>query len=345
MHHSAIKHLELRKRRLHWPKRTDLRSLSIALLGCALAVLGVLGCASEVGSAGDITSPTAASFDRPPLYRVDGGDGADLIMLGTIHPGPAQGWSLSPEANAALQEASAFVLELDPRQASEDAIGTLVANMVMLEPPASLESVLRPETAKLLEERSATVTAMGLSPSVRRHMKPWFIAAGLIDSATASSGYSTSQGVESLLVAQLGERPLIPLETVEFQLRIFDDLPFHLQDLMLYDTLLRLDETEAGIEELIQAWRNGDEQTLEQIARQGIDELPELEPFYERLLDARNRNWLTQLIPMLQDATRRDETILVGVGALHLVGPESVPSLLRKAGYSVSRIPQTEVKP
>lgn len=332
--------------------RTFPRVLLSSLLVTLFASTGCAGGTPEGGGpapamTGTSTDRAAASewYDRPPLYRVDGGAGADLIMLGTIHLGPAEGWSLSPEALGALEVASLLVLELDPRKINEEAVSNVVANMVMLDPPQTLESVLRPETYALLEKMNAQVSAMGLPRSVRKHMKPWFVAAGLIESATVAVGYPSSQSVEGLLVAGLENRPLIGLETFKGQLELFDNLPAELQDVMLYDTLLRLDETGAGIKQLIQAWRTTDEAVLEQIAREGIEELPELELFYDRLLNQRNRNWHTQLEPLLEDAQRADQTILVGVGALHLVGPESVLSLLSKSGYSVSRIPQTEAKP
>ena len=49
-------------------------------------------------------------------------------------------------------------------------------------------------------------------------------------------------------------------------------------------------------------------------------------------LDDRNRAWLTTLRELLEEETR----YLVVVGALHLVGEESVVELLRQEGYTVT---------
>ncbi|MFK7895113.1 MAG: TraB/GumN family protein [Myxococcota bacterium] len=318
-------------------------SLFIALASLAATLSSCAGTETSARSAVAVSN-VAPHYDTPPLYRVSGGQGANLVLLGTIHLGPDSGWTLSPEATQAIEEASTIVMELDPRQITEEAVSNLIANTVMLDSPTTLVSVLRPETAKVLEEMDATVTAMGLPPHVRRYMKPWFVSVGLIESATTATDYKAAQAVEQLIMAMLGQRPLIPLETFQEQLGIFDDMPLPLQDYMLYDTLTRLDETEEGIEMLIQAWRVSDVAALEAVAREGIEELPQLEPFYQRLLDDRNRNWRGQLRPLLEDPKRKGQTILVAVGALHLVGPNSVGSLLAESGYRLDEISQTKTK-
>ena len=64
--------------------------------------------------------------------------------------------------------------------------------------------------------------------------------------------------------------------------------------------------------------------------------MPDLGAFYEVLLDGRNRTWLGPLVDWLEDPRLADTTILVAVGALHLVGPQGVPELLRADGYRVT---------
>jgi uncharacterized protein YbaP (TraB family) len=109
---------------------------------------------------------------------------------------------------------------------------------------------------------------------------------------------------------------------------------------MLRDTLARLDESADSLEEMATAWRTGDEDALSELAREGVDELPGLEAVYDVLLGERNRRWVKQLRPILEDAARADETVFVAVGALHLVGDEGLVALLREAGYRAESIDQ-----
>ncbi|MBJ19655.1 MAG: TraB/GumN family protein [bacterium] len=69
------------------------------------------------------------------------------------------------------------------------------------------------------------------------------------------------------------------------------------------------------------------------MAYQGGAELPELENPYGILLEARNRDWAFQLGRILEDPERAGDTIFVGVGALHLVGLDSLIQTLQAAGY------------
>jgi hypothetical protein len=61
-----------------------------------------------------------------------------------------------------------------------------------------------------------------------------------------------------------------------------------------------------------------------------FDDFPEL---YRPLTEDRNRAWVEQLDDLLDD---RDDYLVV-VGALHLVGRNSVVDLLRQRGYTVTR--------
>ena len=276
----------------------------------------------------------------PPYYRVEGGPGATLLLMGTIHLGPQGGWRLSPAVLDGIERADRFVMEADLRRATEEAVSNLVANLVIMDPPTRLPDVISPETAKLLEEKDKALAIRGMPRNARRIMKPWFIAVGLGESTSAESGYSTGAAAENILYEAIGDRPLTALETFEEQMRLLDDLPMEIQDLMLRDALSRLDHAVDDTRALVRAWQIGDEAGLEAAAREGTDLLPELDAFYEILLDRRNIEWLPTLRSFLEDPRHAGETVFVGVGALHLVGPKGLVSLLREAGFDVQPVEQ-----
>lgn len=305
-------------------------------------LLWAVGCAGTPTSDSNQAPPEplliGAEFAAPPYYLVEGRNGVRLLVMGTMHLGPSTGWEFSPAVRSGLEAADRFVLEVDLREATEDAVSTIVAERVILQPPDTLLTVVAPETARLLEERDAELTAYGMPANARLRLEPWFIATGLIELMAQQSGYSNVASAEQHIMNVLGDRPVRGLETFEEQIALLDDLPLPLQDLMLRDTLLRLDE---GIEELqllVEAWRLGDEAKLRELAYAGVDELPELAEFYEVLLDDRNARWVKALQPVLDDPERPAETVFVGVGALHLVGPMGLIDLFEQAGYSVHRL-------
>ena len=330
------------------------RSILYSLVGWISIVLLFAGCATNPARVDDArvdatrATPSTERPDRledrnsayPPFYRIGGGDGATLLLMGTIHLGPEEGWNFSPSVTRGLARADRFVMETDLRQATEEAVSNLVANLVIMEHPNTLFDVISPETAKLLEEKDGELALHGMPRRARRIMKPWFIAIGLVESISSESGFNTASAAETALMEALGDRPLLGLETFEEQMRMLDGLSPEIQDLMLRDTLLRLDQAVEETQALVLAWRTGDLVGLEASAREGTDALPELEAFYEILLDQRNRRWLPTLQTFLDDPRHAGETVFVGVGALHLVGPNGLVSLLRRAGYQVELVDQ-----
>jgi len=95
--------------------------------------------------------------------------------------------------------------------------------------------------------------------------------------------------------------------------------------------LMTLDETaqlDAEIDKLLAAWRGGDIESLASALSAEYERFPEL---YGPLTENRNRAWMTRLVDLLDD----DDDYLVVVGALHLVGRNSVVELLEQRGYEV----------
>ncbi len=307
--------------------------------GLALLLALLVGCAAPSSSldpdpelvAGQIAQERVA----PPYYRVGGGAGATLLVLGTIHLGPPGGWRLSSEIERGLQQADAFVLEIDLRESTEEEVSTVLAERVVLPVSVTLEDVVSPETAKLLAENEDTLARLGFPALARKRLKPWFLAVALTESTNRLSGFEAGQSVENSILAAIGDRPLVGLETFEEQLALFDALSPRLQDIILRDTVSRLDESAAEFASLVRAWARSDEPTLVEIAYQGVEEMPELSEFYEILLEGRNRRWVEELAPMLEDPDLAGNTLFVGVGALHLVGPGSLIRALEAKGFEI----------
>jgi len=311
------------------------------LLVCValLSGAGVSGCAITTATeAPDTPLIIGADFAAPPFYRIKGSDGADLLLLGTIHVGPTSGWQFSPAVLNGVERADRLVFEIDLREATEDVVSSLLAETVVIQPPDTLPTIVSPETARLLEELDAELTSLGLPVNARLRLKPWFIAMGLIEGAAHRSGYSAAAGVENALMANLGSRPLLPLESFGEQIRMLDGFSPEIQDAMLRDALLRLETAHQDVQELADAWRRGDEVELERFSRVGVEDVPELDGLYDVVLVDRNRRWMTTLGSLLDAPEYRDETILVAVGAMHLVGEDGLVDLLREAGYPVARI-------
>jgi uncharacterized protein YbaP (TraB family) len=85
------------------------------------------------------------------------------------------------------------------------------------------------------------------------------------------------------------------------------------------------------MDDLILAWRSGDIDFLEQTLLDDVSGYPEL---YDTIVANRNRLWVDTIDELLEQG----EDYLVVVGALHLVGEDGVPQLLRQRGVRITQM-------
>ncbi len=146
-------------------------------------------------------------------------------------------------------------------------------------------------------------------------------------------GYDAEHGLEHYLVgkAKSDRKEIVGLETLEQQLGIFAALPRKSQQALLSQTLEELDSADATMSELEIAWRDGHVETMTDKLLGDFDDFPEL---YPELVTKRNAAWTDALEKLLKDGHR----YLVVVGALHLVGRDSVIERLGARGHRVERV-------
>lgn len=130
--------------------------------------------------------------------------------------------------------------------------------------------------------------------------------------------------------AQESKVDIVGLETVEYQLGLFDNLPVKVQEYFLIQSLEDLENVETRIQAMVKAWEGGDVKELEALLA-GMKEYPEL---YQSLVVTRNHHWLPQIEQRLQ----KRGPVFVVVGALHLLGEEGILAALAKKGYRVEQM-------
>ena len=119
------------------------------------------------------------------------------------------------------------------------------------------------------------------------------------------------------------------LETVEFQTRLFAELGEGNEDAMVADFLAQVATLEDSMDEVASAWRAGD---IDRVDESMLADMAERFPEdYAAMFARRNRNWLPQIMAMLEDADT--EFVLVGVG--HMPREDGLLELLRRRGATV----------
>lgn len=270
---------------------------------------------------------SAAQAQGPALWKVSDDD-SHIYLFGTMHVLPGgDDWLAGPVA-AALEESEALVLEIDLDEAGQLRSMALVGRLGMYGGDERLSQ-------KMSEEEFAALTArIGVPGAMVDRMRPWLAATTLVAQRMAQEGLDPEAGAERTLKAAAAKRGVDDegLETLERQLSMLADAPEAEQIAMLQATLIGLDELAPMFDAMHEAWAAGDIDALAALVEEEMKlQAPE---FHQKLLVDRNRAWT----PLLAARLERDETAFVGVGAGHLVGADSVLTMLEAKGFRVERL-------
>jgi uncharacterized protein YbaP (TraB family) len=274
-------------------------------------------------------APTDAA-ERSVVWSVRG-EHNTVYLFGSIHvlrPGDV---GLPRAAQAAYEDAEQLVMEIDmddPAIADPLAMAAQMQRYAQLPAGQSLESVLGADYATV----AAHVQEAGLDIAMFDGFAPWFVGMLILQLEVAKRGFDPAHGIEQQVTDQAvaDRKPILGLETPADQFAVLAGLSLPEQKRFLLMTLEETESADARLDELLTAWRTGDTATLARVLSEEFDEFPEL---YRPLTEERNRAWVEQLAGLLDD---RDDYLVV-VGALHLVGRNSVVDLLRQRGYRVTQ--------
>lgn len=268
----------------------------------------------------------------PLLWRATSPNGGTFYMLGSVHIGRGGAPKMGPIVDAAWDRAEELVVEVDVSRVSEAELSALMERWGQLESGREIWPLLGPDTSRQLR---AYLERRPSDPVSLASMKPWFLAMVVMQLELRRYGYNIESSVDQLFIDRAaGRKKIVALETMDSQLQALDRLPAALQERMLNDELSRIDRLEQDTEDLIEAWRLGDEKALEKLVFRPLEDSPEFEVFYELVFFRRNE----QMAIGLENLGRDGRSRFVVIGAGHLLGDRSVPARLAQRGYRIERI-------
>lgn len=301
------------------------------LLALLVAAAGLLSSirplpAAEPLPAADATPPV------PLLWKLSDADNA-VYLLGSFHLLKDDDYPLSADVDRAFEASESVVFEVPPEQLTDPATAQKFLAAAGYSDGRTLSDVL----PQPMRDKFETVLAQsGGSLAQLENFEPWFVNLSLMLGVSQALGFSGDNGLDQHLMrrAAAAGKPADGLETIDLQLRTLDGAPMDEQLAALSDFIERPQEVPEMLSGLHQAWRDGDVEQLDRLARL---EMREKTPETYRLLNVlRNEAWVPKIQRMLDDSS--DEDTLVVVGALHLLGEDGVVEMLRAKGYTVERI-------
>lgn len=263
------------------------------------------------------------------LWQISG-ETNTVYLLGSVHLLRKEDYPLPAIYDAVYAEAESIIMELDMDDLDPMHIQQHMMTTGMVEEGNSLQLILGDT---VWEEASALADTLEIRLDMLNATEPWLAALTIVELQMAKLGFDSSLGVETYFLNQAlkDKKPIQGLETIEEQIDIFDRLPLEEQSRFLLKTLQDAQSIEAGLDELIAAWRSGDLATMHDELIKGFEGFPGV---YESLVAQRNRAWTRDIEELLDD---QDDYLII-VGALHLIGKDSVIRQLSKMGYDISQL-------
>lgn len=270
-----------------------------------------------------------AAAPRNFLWKATSRSGGTIYLVGSVHLLPKDSYPLNPALETAFKESDLLVEEADLGEMGINAQMALLSRG-MLPSSTPLEKVLSASTYSLLTKRAAD---LGIPLEPLKLLKPWMIAQMLEVTQWQKAGFDPELGLDKHFYdqAQSGGKTVQGLETLDFQVSLFDSMTMPEQDHLLAETLKELDAEQANMSKLMDAWKAGDAPNVERIVLSELRSEPQL---YQRLLVDRNKAWM----PKIEALFGRKGRSFVVVGAAHLVGPDGLISMLRGKGYNVEQM-------
>lgn len=271
------------------------------------------------------TAPVA-TLARPALWKIQDED-TTIYLFGTIHLLPKGVHWFGGPIESAFNTSDEFVSEI--AESDPAALQRVMIEKAFLPQDQTLRGMLNPAERALLEK---ALTGNKLPLNAVDRFEPWYAGVYLSTVPLLSAGYAAENGVEATLEARsklLGQHR-VGLETVEYQLGLFDSLPADVQRRYLSEIAKHSSTIRAQLTEMVEQWKRGNAAKLAELMNADEDD-PHMVAV---LLTGRNRAW-SQWIKARMD---RPGKVFLAVGTGHLAGKDNVLEQLTALGYKVTRL-------
>jgi uncharacterized protein YbaP (TraB family) len=253
-----------------------------------------------------------------------------VYLLGSVHFLGAENYPLPESMQAAFDDAEGVVFEINLNEQNTSEAQQMILEKAQPESGETLRASLSPKVYTLATQ---TATELGLPIEIFENLEPWFFTLMILPLELQKIGFEPQYGVDyhfyNQAVAQ--NKEILSLETLEYQISLFDRLSTADQQNLVLQTLEDLKSTETLLTELVSSWLTGNVPQFTQLALESFKPYPQLQ---QAFLTDRNLNWLKTIEPLFQ----QNQDYLVIVGAAHLVGDQGLIRLLNDRGYRFEQV-------
>jgi uncharacterized protein YbaP (TraB family) len=274
--------------------------------------------------AADLAQAATSPYSDALLWKVTSDKGAVNYVFGTIHSDDPRVIQIPPKVRQALADSERLMLEI---VLTSDAMNAMMQAMMRWD-----ESTLKQDLPEALyKETLAALKSRGVQAAWADRFTIWAAAVTLMLPQNKSGLI-----LDLMLQAQAEQqdKPVLALETVASQMKIFTGLPKESQLQLLRIALGGAQKVDELYEQMIQAYLREDMAAIIEMSKiYENEDAAFMRPFMQTLLDQRNHT----MVQVMREHLDRGETF-VAVGALHLPGEQGIMRLLETAGYKLQPV-------
>ncbi len=274
---------------------------------------------------------TYTALDKALLWKISGKELVEPSYLyGTIHIIPSDDYFLPEGTLAAIDGAKKMMFEIDMKDMNDLGKQMGLLNKAFMNDDLTLKDLYTEEEYDKVKKH---FDKMGIPLFFMERMKPMFLtvfASGDIDPTDLQSGKAKSYEMEFFEIAEGSKKETGGLETIEYQMSVFDSIPYQEQADMLLQTIEMGDAASGSMEEMVKVYKDQDIEGMQTLFE---EEDSGVEGHEDVLLFNRNRNW----IPVMEENMKQG-SVFFAVGAGHLAGEFGVIHLLKEAGYTLEAV-------
>ncbi|RME03632.1 MAG: TraB/GumN family protein, partial [Bacteroidetes bacterium] len=233
------------------------------------------------------------------LWKISGnGLQTPSYLYGTIHMIDKDDFFLTDSTRAAIEGAEKVVFEIDMADMNNIMTQLGLLKDAMMKDNLTLRDLISEEDYALVKKHFAD---MGLPLIFFERMKPMFLSmfAEMDFSQALGSGEMVSYEMEIMSLAEAGKKETGGLETAEYQMSLFDSIPYTDQAQMLVEAIKSHDPDggEDDFDKMVELYKAQDVAGMADMMS-GDDSIGSYEDI---LLHQRNRNWIPVMEKMMAE--------------------------------------------
>ncbi|MFD2328541.1 TraB/GumN family protein [Cohnella sp. GCM10020058] len=256
-------------------------------------------------------------------------NGNTVYLLGSIHVAQAQMYPLRAEIEAAYKASQYLGVEVDLTKTDDESIDKLIADKGMYKDGTTLKDHVSAETYQALVD---ILKANDMPTDTFDPYEPWVVAQSI---PTAQEGYQANLGIDAYFMGKAvsDNKLIVPLESAESQLELFDRFSPALQEEQLQEAINAYSASSGnGMDALTRMWVTGDEDALRALVKASAED----QEYYKALVLDRNLTMSSKIEAYLNDD--QNVTRMIIVGALHMLGDDGIITRLKNDGYTVTKL-------